>query len=335
MAILESAPSGSAPSRRAGANQGEPYYGVVSVILASASPRRADLLRAAAIPFDIQPAEIDETRRGGEPPEAYVRRVAEAKVAAVGGRFPARIVLAADTAVVIGTDVLGKPMDGADAARMLGLLSGRVHEVMTAVCLLTPAGGESDRRLRTEVAATRVTFARLSEAEIAWYVASGEPFDKAGAYAIQGLASRFVTRIEGSYSNIVGLPIDGSTRCARRRECWYPEELRLEKSLSMSHKAAKIGATSFVLLVAFGVLLYSTLGESMQVLQVRGRGDGRTPCLAGQTAAGPRLRGEGLDRPQARRARLPVRHPAQRQRPSGPTTPASCPTRSRTTPRWC
>jgi septum formation protein len=180
----------------------------VSLILASASPRRADLLRAAAIPFDIQPAEIDETRRPGEQPEAYVRRVAEAKVAAVGGRFPARIVLAADTAVVVGSDVLGKPVDGADAARMLGLLSGRIHEVMTAVCLLTPAGPAVERRLRTEVDSTRVTFARLTKAEIAWYVAGGEPSDKAGAYAIQGLASRFVTRIEGSYSNVVGLPIE-------------------------------------------------------------------------------------------------------------------------------
>ena len=139
------------------------------------------MLRAAAIPFDIQPAEIDETRRPGEQPEAYVRRVAEAKVAAVGGRFPARSVLAADTAVVVGSDVLGKPVDGADAARMLGLLSGRVHEVMTAVCLLTSAGPGAERRLRTEVDSTQVTFARLSEAEIAWYVASGEPSDKDGA----------------------------------------------------------------------------------------------------------------------------------------------------------
>ena len=184
------------------------YYCAVSLILASASPRRAELLRAAAIPFEIQPAGIDETRQPGEEAEAYVRRVAEAKVAAVGGRFPARIVLSADTAVVVGSEVLGKPADSADAERMLGLLSGRAHDVITAVCLLTPGSPESGRRRRTEVASTRVTFARLSEAEIAWYAASGEPSDKAGAYAIQGLASRFVTRIEGSYSNVVGLPIE-------------------------------------------------------------------------------------------------------------------------------
>ena len=180
----------------------------VCLILASASPRRADLLRAAAIPFEIVPAEIDETRLPGEAPEAYVRRVAEAKVRAVGGRFSGRSVLAADTAVVVGSDVLGKPIDQADATRMLGLLSGRVHEVLTAVCLLTPAGPDAGRVLRMEVESTRVSFASLTVAEIAWYVASGEPFDKAGAYAIQGLASRFVTRIDGSYTNVVGLPIE-------------------------------------------------------------------------------------------------------------------------------
>jgi septum formation protein len=206
MAIPETAPQKNVAAPAIA--QPATYHGAVSLILASSSPRRADLLRAAAIPFDIQPADIDETRTADEHPEAYVRRVAKAKAGAVGGRFPARIVLAADTAVVVGPDVLGKPVDGADAARMLGLLSGRVHEVMTAVCLLTPAGPETERRLQTAVESTRVTFARLSEAEIAWYVASGEPADKAGAYAIQGLASRFVTRIEGSYSNVVGLPIE-------------------------------------------------------------------------------------------------------------------------------
>jgi septum formation protein len=180
----------------------------VPVILASASPRRAELLRAAGIPFQVEPAEIDETRLPGETAEIYVRRVAEAKATAVGGRFPARSVLAADTTVVVESDVLGKPADGRDAARMLGLLSGRVHEVITAVTLLGRDGSQPDRALRTEVAATWVTFVPLSEAEIAWYVASGEPADKAGAYAIQGLASRFVSRIEGSYSNVVGLPIE-------------------------------------------------------------------------------------------------------------------------------
>ena len=170
-------------------------------MLASASPRRAELLRAAGIAFDVQPADIDETVHDGESPEAYVRRMAEEKARAVQQLRPGCIVLAADTTVVVGSLILGKPADAADARRMLGLLSGRTHEVITGVTVA--AGG----RLETRVGRTSVEFAAMQPDEIEWYVESGEPMDKAGAYAIQGGASRFITRIDGSYSNVVGLPV--------------------------------------------------------------------------------------------------------------------------------
>lgn len=167
------------------------------LLLASVSPRRADLLRAAGYEFDVLPADVDESVLPGEKPEAYVRRVAEAKAAAVASKAGGRIVLAADTVVVVDGRILGKPVDDAEAVRMLRLLSGRRHEVMTAITL----NGEC------VVETSAVELAYLTAAEIDWYVATGEPRDKAGAYAIQGLASRFVTRIEGSYSNVVGLPV--------------------------------------------------------------------------------------------------------------------------------
>jgi septum formation protein len=172
-------------------------------VLASASPRRAELLRAAGITFDVRPAHIDETVRDGEAPEAYVRRMAEEKAAVVHGLLPGRIVLAADTTVVVGSRILGKPADTADARRMLGLLSGRSHQVVTGVTMVAPGGGAVETRVGT----TTVEFAVLQAGDIDWYVASGEPMDKAGAYAIQGGASRFITRIDGSYSNVVGLPV--------------------------------------------------------------------------------------------------------------------------------
>ena len=170
------------------------------IILASASPRRAELLHAAGFAFEVVPGDADERTLAGEGPFAYVRRVAQAKAAAVAGRHPGRLVLAADTTVVLGTRILGKPTDREDAARMLCQLAGREHLVMTAVAL---AGA----REALDVDVTRVTFAPMRDDDIAAYVASGEPMDKAGAYGIQGLASRFVERIEGSYSNVVGLPI--------------------------------------------------------------------------------------------------------------------------------
>jgi septum formation protein len=175
----------------------------VLLILASASPRRADLLREAGIHVEIQPADVDEDVQPGEAPEAYVRRVAEAKGRTVSERAPGRYVLAADTAVVVEGQILGKPATSEEADRMLRMLSGRTHLVISAVCLMK----DGHVVVETEVAVTAVEFAPLSPAEIAWYVASGESMDKAGGYGIQGLASRFVTRIAGSYPNVVGLPI--------------------------------------------------------------------------------------------------------------------------------
>ena len=189
------------------------------LILASASPRRADLLRSAGIEFDVSHANVDESVLPGETPEEHVRRLADAKARAVLARAGARPVLGADTVVVVDGQILGKPRDDGDARRMLRLLSGRQHVVMTGVCLLNSAGpakaghyeqrgGPAKARHYIHVTVTTVEFAALTDAEIDGYVASGEPADKAGAYAVQGLASRFVTRIDGSYSNVVGLPVD-------------------------------------------------------------------------------------------------------------------------------
>jgi len=181
----------------------------MSIVLASASPRRAELLRAAGIEFEVMPAHIDETAHAAESPEAYVRRIADSKAQAIAGRVNDRIILAADTTVVIDDQMLAKPEDDEDAKRMLQMLSGRTHEVLTAVAVCR--GPEGSAPLRTgrliEIERTQVEFAPLTEFEIDWYVATGEPRDKAGAYAIQGYASRFITRIDGSYSNVVGLPM--------------------------------------------------------------------------------------------------------------------------------
>ena len=177
------------------------------LILASASPRRAELLSAAGIPFEVRPAHIDEALRAGEDARTYASRVAVDKARAIAGQANGRSVLAADTVVVIDGLVLGKPVDSDDAKRMLRLLSGRSHEVITAVALMSTRRGQSDAAVDARIESTVVEFAPLHTAEIDWYVATGEPSDKAGAYAIQGLASRFVTRIEGSYSNVVGLPM--------------------------------------------------------------------------------------------------------------------------------
>lgn len=174
------------------------------LVLASASPRRADLLRAAGLAFDVDPADIDERRGGDEAPSAFVRRLAREKAAVVAARWPGRPVLAADTVVVVaGAEVLGKPDGAADADRMLSRLAGADHEVLTGVCLHV-AGTDAWHEI---VERTRVWFAPMTALERSWYVATGEPADKAGGYAIQGLGSRFVTRIEGSYSNVVGLPV--------------------------------------------------------------------------------------------------------------------------------
>jgi len=172
------------------------------LVLASASPRRAELLRAAGIGFEVVAADVDERQLEGEDPATYVRRLAAAKAARVAGTRPGRAVLGADTTVVVDGEVLGKPRDTADAAAMLNRLSGRSHLVLTGVCLIDPAG-----HAETAVASTTVEFRPLTADDIARYVASGEPMDKAGAYAIQGGAGPFVTRVEGAYDNVVGLPV--------------------------------------------------------------------------------------------------------------------------------
>jgi len=191
------------------------------LVLASASPRRADLLRAAGFVFETLVVDLDERVLPGEAPAAYVRRLAMEKSAralellVTGGAVPVRrpvprtvrqpvprtVVMAADTAVVIGGKILGKPRDDLEAASMLRQLSGRPHEVLTGVSLRT-RGRELGR-----VETTVVEFSPLTEADVTWYIASGEGRDKAGAYAIQGLASRFIPRIRGSYANVVGLPV--------------------------------------------------------------------------------------------------------------------------------
>jgi septum formation protein len=171
------------------------------LILASRSPRRADLLRAAGIAFEISTVDVDERFRPGERPQHAVARLAEAKAVAAAELHPDSIVLGADTTVVVDEAALAKPADAGDAARMLRLLSGRSHDVLTGICLV------SEERKLVYVEATRVHIAPLDESEIAWYVSTREPFDKAGGYAVQGLASRFIERIDGSYANVVGLPI--------------------------------------------------------------------------------------------------------------------------------
>ena len=187
------------------------------LILASASPRRAELLKAAGFEFEIRVTNVDEATRMGESPREYVLRVARDKASAAQGPVYAgrlkpaptgadredgrEIIVAADTTVVVDGELLGKPVDDDDARRMLSRLSGRAHEVLTGVTVRT---GTAER---SSVESTAVWFKLLTEQEIEWYAASGEGRDKAGAYAIQGLGMRFIPRIDGSYSNVVGLPV--------------------------------------------------------------------------------------------------------------------------------
>lgn len=173
----------------------------VRFILASGSPRRRELLEAAGLRFVVDPASIDETPLEGEAPVAYVARLAIAKAREVLPRHSRDVVLGADTTVVLDGEIFGKPVADAEATAMLRKLSGRTHDVFTGIALVTTDGE------RSTVERTTVAMAALSDEEIGWYVASGEPRDRAGAYAIQGLASRFIQRVEGSYSNVVGLPV--------------------------------------------------------------------------------------------------------------------------------
>ncbi len=171
------------------------------LILASRSPRRRELLAGLGIPLEVIPAETDEAVRAGEAPEAYVSRVAREKARAVAGE----VVLAADTAVVVGREILGKPLDAADAARMLRALSGTRHQVLTAVCVRRNL--PSPAREREVTVCTEVCFRPLREEQVEWYVGTGEPLDKAGAYALQGLGGALVESVEGSVSGVVGLPL--------------------------------------------------------------------------------------------------------------------------------
>lgn len=188
-----------------------------TLILASASPRRQELLRNAGIVHVVCAAQIDETPRANEDPRAYAERLAREKASAVFRLHPLNFVLGADTIVIVDGEILGKPSDNDEATRMLQLLSGRTHQVITGVCLVGPERSAEKPRteskeLRTGFEDTRsettlVTMTELSDKEIHDYIASGEPSDKAGAYGIQGRASRWITRIEGDYFNVVGLPV--------------------------------------------------------------------------------------------------------------------------------
>ena len=180
------------------------------LILASASPRRAELLASAGFEFEVAPADVDESAHPGEDPARYVLRVAMAKADHVAGHT-AGVILAADTVVVARGRMMGKPVDEGDAESMLRQLSGAVHEVLTAVVLL------DNGRTSSEVVTTKVHFVTLSDADIRWYIATREPEGKAGAYAIQGRAARFIDWIEGSWSNVVGLPIASVTRLLGRQ----------------------------------------------------------------------------------------------------------------------
>jgi septum formation protein len=178
------------------------------LVLASASPRRQELLRNADIAFTVRTAGVSEVPIAGESPKDCAERLAAEKARVVARQRPLDFVLGADTIVVVGGLMLGKPRDPEDAARMLGLLSGRAHEVVTGVCLTGPGKSTASpafEDIRSE--STRVVMQPLTERDIASYVRSGEPMDKAGAYAIQGIASRWISRIEGDYFNVVGLPV--------------------------------------------------------------------------------------------------------------------------------
>jgi septum formation protein len=182
------------------------------LILASSSPRRQELLREIGVPFHVHAANINEGQFGDEAPIAYALRLAREKAQAVAAHYPQSYVLGADTIVVVDSEVLGKPRDHGDAARMLRLLSGRGHEVTTAVSVVAPGtvapGTVAPGTLaETRASTTKVYFREIAEDEIQRYIAGGEPMDKAGAYAIQGGASRWADRIEGEFSNVVGLPL--------------------------------------------------------------------------------------------------------------------------------
>ncbi len=193
--------------------------GQIRLVLASASPRRRELLSQLGLRFEVSAADIDETPRQGESAEAYVMRLAREKARTVEARYPGAWALAADTTVVLEGELLGKPRDEAEAREMLGRLSGRVHEVHTGVALAGPGGAEHATGVRT-----RVTFRSLSAGEVAWYAATGEPLDKAGSYAIQGKGGFLVASVEGSPTNVIGLPLGETLELLTRAGLSLPWE---------------------------------------------------------------------------------------------------------------
>ena len=185
-----------------------------SIVLVSASPRRSELLRLAGLDFTVCPAEVDERPRPGESAGALADRLARAKASALPGSPGPALAIAADTVVSVADSILGKPADARDARRMLGLLSGRTHEVTTAIALRALP----EDTLEGERVVSRVTFATMSEREIDWYVDTGEGMDKAGAYALQGIGALFIKSIEGSYTNVIGLPMERLYSHLRRHD---------------------------------------------------------------------------------------------------------------------
>lgn len=182
------------------------------IVLASASPRRRELLRQLGVDFDVIPAHIDETVRPGEPPADYTRRMAREKAQAVAGRESCgRPVLGADTSVIVDGEILGKPESAEQAAAMLHRLSGRSHQVLSAVAVVV-----ADGAVLEALNVSQVTFARLDEVWIARYVATGDPLDKAGSYGVQGKAGEKITRIEGSFYGVMGLPLYETAELLRR-----------------------------------------------------------------------------------------------------------------------
>ncbi len=174
-----------------------------NLILASESPRRNDLLRQAGLTFTVVPSSVDERPISGASPEEHVRRLAEAKASQIAEDYPEDWVIGADTIVVLGKDVLGKPRTKAQARHMLQALSGKKHRVLTGYCICC----RDVRHRFSEVVETSVFFKRLSKREIEWYIGTKEPFDKAGAYGAQGVGCFLIKRLEGSYTNVVGLPV--------------------------------------------------------------------------------------------------------------------------------
>src|SRR5437016_1868204 len=183
--------------------EGSRVIALPKIILASASPRRAEILRTVNWPFETLPMDVDETRRAGEAAAIYVQRLARAKAEAAARRRPGSLMVGADTTVVISEQILEKPSDQDDARRMLQHLSGQWHQVLTGVAVIDRATSE----LKVAFEITEVKFAVMSRDEIDWYVSTGEPMDKAGAYAIQGLGARFIEGIKGDYFNVAGLPV--------------------------------------------------------------------------------------------------------------------------------